>query len=101
MFQRLLYKLNTDRERRIRMIYRQLRSYEETDELHSVSQLRMDVSYHPLVVLWIQFQRFCNCTSVRACNLAEVRITGNVSYGILQITKIEARKSEVIFLCDK
>lgn len=58
--------------------------------------------YHPLVVLWIRFQRCCLCTSVRACNLAKARITGNViSNGILQITKTEARKSEGVGLCDK
>jgi len=34
--------------------------------------------------------------------LVEVRITGYiVSYGILQITKTEARQSEVMGLCDK
>lgn len=65
-------------KKRLRMIYRQLVSYEETDDLYSVAQLQMDVTYHPLDVLWIEFQCCCICTSVRACNLAEVRITGNV-----------------------
>ena len=39
---------------------------------------------------------------MRACNLTKVRIIRNIiSYDISQITKTEARKSEVMGLCDK
>lgn len=36
VFQRLMFEQNTKRERRLRMLYRLLITYEETDELCSV-----------------------------------------------------------------
>lgn len=43
---------------------RELISHEETEELYSVVQLKMDVPYHPLVALWIRFQGCCICERV-------------------------------------
>ena len=93
VFQRLMFERNTKREKRLRMLYLGIITQEETDELYSV--LPNSGRF------WIRFQRCCLCTSVRACNSAKARITGNVvSNDILQI-KTETRKLEGIGLCDK